>query len=108
MVSNSHKIDIVLISESLDTITTEPLMAVMNPYNSTTYPKLPPTHTFETAPKEFDVLIIPGGAGMRSPYLNSTLKYIKEATSNVKHVITICTGSGLAARAGILNGKKVS
>ncbi|KAF2108328.1 class I glutamine amidotransferase-like protein [Lophiotrema nucula] len=108
MVGNSHHIDVALISDSLDTIVTEPLLALMNPYNSTAFPELPPTHTFETAPKEFDVLIIPGGAGMRSPYINSTLKYIKETTPNVKHVITICTGSGLAARAGILNGKKAT
>lgn len=82
-------------------------MAVMNPFNSSVFQKIVPTHTFETAP-DLDVLIIPGGAGIRSPYLNNTLKYIRETAPKVKHVITICTGSALAARAGIMNGKKVA
>ncbi|KAF2001467.1 DJ-1/PfpI family protein [Amniculicola lignicola CBS 123094] len=102
------KIEISLISETMDMVTTEPLSTAMNPKNSSVWPKIPPTHTFETAAKEFDVLIIPGGPGMRSPYLNSTLKYIRDTAPNVKHIITICTGSGLAARAGILNGKKAT
>ncbi|KAF2477697.1 class I glutamine amidotransferase-like protein [Lindgomyces ingoldianus] len=108
MVSNMHKIDIFLISETNDPVTTAPMSAMMNPYNSSVWYTLPTAHTFETAPKEFDVLIVPGGPGIRSPYLNSTLKYIRETTPNAKHVITICTGAGLAARAGILNGKKAT
>ncbi|KAF2195180.1 DJ-1/PfpI family protein [Zopfia rhizophila CBS 207.26] len=102
------EINIALISETMDPVTTEPMTAMMNPFNSTVYPKLPPTHTFETAPKELDVLIVPGGPGMRSLHLNATLKYIRETAPKVKHVITICTGSGLAARAGILDGKKAT
>jgi putative intracellular protease/amidase len=102
-----HKIDFALISETMDLVTTEPMAASMNPMNSSTWPTVAPTHTFETAP-ELDVLIIPGGAGMRSPYLNKTLKYIKETAPKVKFIITICTGSALAARAGIMDGRKVS
>jgi putative intracellular protease/amidase len=107
LTAQNYKINIALISETMEEVTTEPMMAMMNPMNSSVWPRLPPTHTFESAP-ELDVLIIPGGPGMRSPYLNNTLKYIAETAPTVKQVITICTGSGLAARAGIMNGKKVS
>lgn len=105
--SSYHKIDVALISETMDTVVTQPLMATMNPMNSSVYPTLAPTHTFETAP-ELDVLIIAGGAGMRSPFINSTLEYIAKTAPKVKHIITICSGSGLAARAGIMNGRKVN
>ena len=107
LLSKYSKLDVAFISETLNPVTTEPLTAMMNPLNSTVWPTLPPTHTFETAP-ELDVLIIPGGPGMRSPNLNATLDYIARTAPKVKHVITVCTGSGLAARAGILNGRKVS
>lgn len=90
LLSLQHKIDMAFISETMDPVTTEPLMPTMNAKNSTVWPTLPPTHTFDNAP-DLDVLIIPGGPGMRSPYLNNTLKYIAETTPKVKHVITICT-----------------
>jgi hypothetical protein len=45
---------------------------------------------------------------MRSPYLNRTIEWIAEKTGEVRHVVTVCTGSGLAARAGIMDGRRVS
>jgi putative intracellular protease/amidase len=101
-----RQINVSLIAETMDDVSTERLMPSMNPMNSSVWPTLPPTHTFENAPVP-DVLIIPGGPGMRGPNLNKTLEYIAKTAPKVKHIITICTGSGLAARAGIMNGRKV-
>ncbi|KAH7390675.1 DJ-1/PfpI family protein [Pyrenochaeta sp. MPI-SDFR-AT-0127] len=106
-VSAAYKTNIVFIAETMDPVTTRPQAASMNPLNSSVYPLLPPTHTFETAP-ELDVLILPGGPGWRNPNLNRTLEYIRKTAPKVKHIITICTGSALAARAGILNGRKAT
>jgi transcriptional regulator GlxA family with amidase domain len=106
-VSSSFKTDIVYIAETMDPVTTRPTLAAMNPLNSSVYPLLPPTNTFATAP-ELDVLIIPGGPGWRHPALNATLDYIRTTAPKVKQVITICTGSALAARAGIMAGKKAT
>jgi transcriptional regulator GlxA family with amidase domain len=106
-VSGIHKTNIALIAETMDPVTTEPQMAAMNKFNSLVYPLLPPTHTFETAP-ELDVLIIPGGPGWRNPNMNATLDYIRQTAPKVKQIITICTGSAVAARAGIMNGKKAT
>lgn len=102
-----YKIDISLIAETMDPVTSEPSMASMNPFNSSVYPILPPTHTFETAP-ELDVLIIAGGPGWRNPTLDATLDYIARTAPKVKQVLTICTGSALAARAGIMNGRNAT
>jgi transcriptional regulator GlxA family with amidase domain len=106
-VGSSFKTDIAFISETMDAVTTRPSLPSMNRLNSSVYPYILPTHTFETAPK-LDVLILPGGPGWRNPALNSTLDYIRKTAPNVKHILTICTGSALAARAGILNGRKAT
>jgi transcriptional regulator GlxA family with amidase domain len=104
----SYRTDIVYLSETLDPVTTRPAFASMNALNSSVYLSLTPTHTFETAP-ELDVLIIPGGPGWRNPgTLNAIMAYIRETAPKVQHVLTICTGSALAARAGILNGRKAT
>jgi hypothetical protein len=71
------------------------------------YPVFTPTHTFETAP-DLDVLIIAGGPGWWNPTLNATLDYIAKTAPNSKQVLTICTGSALAARAGIMKGRKAT
>lgn len=105
--SGFYKIDIALIAETMDPVTSEPSMASMNPLNSSVYPVLPPTHTFETAP-ELDVLILAGGPGWRNPTLNATLDYIARTAPKVKQVLTVCTGSALAARSGIMNGRKAT
>lgn len=100
-----HKIDVAFIAETLDPVSSLPLTE--NKFNSHTHTSLTPTHTIHTAP-ELDVLIVVGGPGVRSNSLNATIQFIKEKTPKVKQLITVCTGSGLAARSGVLDGKKVS
>jgi transcriptional regulator GlxA family with amidase domain len=107
MVSGSYRTEIAFIAETMEPVTTRPAMAHMNPLNNNVWPLLPPTHTFETAP-ELDVLIIPGGPGWRNPAWNTTLDYIRQTAPKVKHVLTICTGAGLAARSGIMSGRKAT
>ena len=81
----------------------------MNPTNSSVYPALVPTHTFADAP-DLDVLIIPGGMGMRAPddVLKAELKYITDTYPKVKYIITVCTGSALLARTGLLDGRRAT
>lgn len=54
------------------------------------------------------MLIIPGGLGTRSPLINATIKYIADTYPNVQYLITVCTGSALAARAGVLDGRRAT
>ncbi|KAJ5029521.1 class I glutamine amidotransferase-like protein [Bipolaris maydis] len=107
-IGGSYPTNIVYIAETLDPVTTRPALAAMNPLNSSVYPSITPTHTFETAP-DLDVLVIPGGPGWRNPTtLNATMEYVRKTTPKVQQVLTICTGSALAARSGILNGKRAT
>ena len=101
----SHHVELSLIAETMGPVTSAPLLPSMNPFNSTTFVTLSPTHTFETAPQDLEVLMIPGGAGSRSPYLNSTFEYLQQAYPKLQYLITVCTGSLVASRAGLLDGK---
>lgn len=103
----SNRFDIFFIAETMEPVTTGPQLNAMNPHNNTMFSLHRPDYTFETAP-ELDVLIIPGGAGWRNPAWNASLQYIKKTAPKVKQVITICTGAGLAARAGIMDGRKAT
>lgn len=52
-----------------------------------------------------DLLVIPGGKGARDNLDNAeVLAWIGEKADESRHVLTICTGSVLAAAAGILDG----
>ncbi|KAG4410890.1 hypothetical protein IFR04_015972 [Cadophora malorum] len=68
-----------------------------------------PSYTFDNIPP-MDILIIPGGIGTRapSPRLDETIKFVRDVYPKLGYLMTVCTGSGIAARAGVLDGKKAT
>lgn len=56
-------------------------------------------------PHDIDTLVLPGGAGVddarRDP---ATMAWIRTAAANSRRVVSVCTGSFLAAQAGLLDG----
>ncbi len=101
--------DLSLISSSstLDPVSTRPRAPSMNPLNSTFFQSVVPTHTINNAP-DLDVLFVPGGLGARAPDLNATIDYIRTTYPKLQYLITICTGAGLAARSGVLDGRRAT
>ncbi|KAH6647394.1 class I glutamine amidotransferase-like protein [Truncatella angustata] len=68
-----------------------------------------PTHTFENAPDDIDVLLVPGGQGTRDDAnIAPALEYVKRAFPGLRYFLTVCTGSALAAKAGVLDGKRAT
>lgn len=65
-------------------------------------------HVLEKTPP-LDVLLIPGGLGTRREVTNTPFleKLAKRALSS-KYVATVCTGSALLAKTGLLDGKKAT
>ncbi len=72
-----------------------------------------PTYTIANAPKA-DIILIPGGGGIRAdgtPFgsrreMNNSivLKWVKEQAAHAKLVLSVCTGSLILGKAGLLEG----
>lgn len=59
--------------------------------------------------KEADILLIPGGMGVRSEVSNQNLiADIKELAQKADYVLTVCTGSVLLAKTGLLKNLKAT
>ena len=60
--------------------------------------------SFNTAPP-IDVLLVPGGMGTRCEVNNSVLlDWLKQRSKQAELVASVCTGSALLAKAGVLDG----
>ncbi len=67
-----------------------------------------PHHDFADAPR-IDLLVVPGGFGTR-PLLNDeeTLDWIRRTAAAARQVTSVCTGSLLLGKAGLLEGKRAT
>ncbi|KAK6347435.1 hypothetical protein TWF718_005276 [Orbilia javanica] len=68
------------------------------------------THTFSTAPK-LDILLIPGGLGnMALVQQNDTTieSFITSRYGRLKYLLSVCSGSVVLARSGVLKRKKAT
>jgi transcriptional regulator GlxA family with amidase domain len=64
-----------------------------------------PHHGFADAPR-IDLLVVPGGWGTRALLHDAdTLAWIERTAAKARKVTTVCTGSLLVARTGLLRGK---
>jgi transcriptional regulator GlxA family with amidase domain len=63
-----------------------------------------PAWTLENCPQP-DILLVPGGFGTRREIKNEKLlQWIKDQAERVELLLSVCTGSLLLARAGLLEG----
>lgn len=89
-------------------------VAQFDTINARNHLTIKPTYTFEKAPKA-DILVIPGGGGyyadgtpfgsrreMNNPIV---LKWIQEQAAQAQLTLSVCTGSLILAKAGLLEGK---
>nr|AJD23173.1 DJ-1/PfpI family protein [Onygena corvina] len=104
LLSLGRKLNLSIIAETLDPISTQVRSPEINKFGSSFAEAIVPTHTFKTAPP-LEVLIIPGGYGTFAPTVGPVLEYIKRTYPSLKYVLTVCTGSDLLARTGILDGR---
>lgn len=56
-----------------------------------------------------DILLVPGGLGTRRQVENTALiGWLRQAAETVPLVATVCTGSALLARTGVLDGRRAT
>ena len=66
------------------------------------------THTFNDCP-DLDVLCIPGGPGQAATMRDQqVLDFVKDKGNSAKFVTSVCTGSLLLAKAGLLDGYRAA
>ena len=57
----------------------------------------------------YDILLVPGGFGTRKQVLNPViLDWLREADRRAQYVTSVCTGSALLAKAGLLDGRRAT
>lgn len=71
--------------------------------------KVQPAYSFSNHPP-FDILIIPGGYGAEEIEIHNeqVIQWIKQQKTSVEILASVCTGAFLLAKAGLLDGKKVT
>lgn len=89
--------------------TLEPVSTQVKAMAHTIGQSIVPTHSLANPPEDLEVLLVPGGKGTRD--LEATeefVEFLRATYPKLRYLLTICTGSSLAARAGILDGKKAT
>lgn len=106
VLSWNHPISLAMIAASL-----EPVSTKAPTLTHSIEQHIVPTHTFASAPA-LDVLLVPGGLGSTSSAdpadIEAVVSFIRAVHPSLQYLITVCTGSGLAARAGVLDGKRAT
>ena len=63
-----------------------------------------PTHSFATAPRA-DIIVVPGGYGTRPLLQNErVIDWVRKMDQEAQLTLSVCTGSLLLGRAGLLDG----
>lgn len=63
---------------------------------------------FDTCPP-LDMLLLPGGIGTLTQLVNeSLLQFLRKRTAEAEVTMSVCTGSALLARAGLLDGRRAT
>ncbi len=82
--------------------TKRPIALTTTSYPKALAPRLEAQYSFDDAP-ELDVLMVPGGVGTLVEVDNPRMiAYLKKASQNVAVATSVCTGSALYAKAGVL------
>ncbi len=83
----------------------------MDPVLTTPGPmRIVPTATYETCPRDLDVIMTPGGllgtvAAMKDPEL---LAFLRDRGGRARYVTSVCTGALIIGAAGLLKGYKAT
>jgi putative intracellular protease/amidase len=65
-------------------------------------------HSFGSAPR-LDIMMVPGGAGTMSQLENPVLlDFLRSQDRNTSYTTSVCTGSALLAKAGLLKGRRAT
>jgi putative intracellular protease/amidase len=92
MWANVPEFDVVMIAEEAGPVMSAQGIATIADYSFSNAPAL-------------DIVMVPGGIGTRTELLNENfLSYLQRVHAQSEYTTSVCTGSALLAKAGILDG----
>lgn len=112
ILSNIHPLELHIVASTLEPVSTQSSAQFSQ--------SVMPTHTFKTAHQDYDMLLMPGGKGSREAANKGVLEEVvgwlksldlgKEVGSEKRKrwVLTVCTGSEILARTGVLDGRRAT
>jgi transcriptional regulator GlxA family with amidase domain len=78
------------------------------PVKSAQGPKVTADQAF-SAVTELDLVLVPGGIGTRKEVENERLlTWLRDIAADAEYVTSVCTGSAILARAGVLDGRRAT
>lgn len=82
----------------------------LSPVKSDTGVSIVPTHTQSECPEALDILFVPGGSDGTVEAMKDAafIEFIKQKAATSKYITSVCTGSMLLGKAGLLQGKKAT
>ncbi|KAF2184093.1 class I glutamine amidotransferase-like protein [Zopfia rhizophila CBS 207.26] len=107
ILSTETNLNLSILAATLDPVSTKHKQGKIS--NSNFHESIVPTHTFDSAPKDLEVLLIPGGFGTRDEAnLRPAIEFIKTVYPSLKYCLTVCTGSAVLAKTGVLDGRQAT
>ncbi|OAL54802.1 class I glutamine amidotransferase-like protein [Pyrenochaeta sp. DS3sAY3a] len=104
----SRHLNLYLLSTSLHPVPIAPLTPSLNTHNSSFWWSMTPTHTYAAPPPDIEVLPVPGGAGARAGNVSAQIEFVRHMYPKLRYLISVCTGAGILARAGVLDGRRAT
>ncbi|EGX95336.1 ThiJ/PfpI [Cordyceps militaris CM01] len=108
LLSSQQRLNLSLIAETLEPVHMRPAPGESYTAGSHFQLSINPTHTFADPPPDIDVLFVPGGGGERFGDNSAAVDFVRRTYPKVRYLITVCTGAGVAAQAGVLDGKRAT
>jgi putative intracellular protease/amidase len=90
------QVEVTMVSERAGTVRSAQGPSVVTDYGFTDCPRL-------------DMYLVPGGMGTRVELENEALlQFVRDRTKEVEYAMTVCTGTAILAKAGVLDGRKAT
>jgi cyclohexyl-isocyanide hydratase len=69
-----------------------------------------PTTTMKDCPQDLDLIFVPGGTDGTMKVMNDpvSIAWLQDRASRAKHITSVCTGSMILGKAGLIKGKRAT